>query len=156
MSNLTLGTIRHGYCSSKKTQETFMSADAIVKNLIGSIGAFIILYALIALWNFITGKRSSNRPMKDMYDYAREGNIEKVMGIMRNNPAAIQYQNTAGESALHCAVKGKRLDLVALLLHSGASTSATTKAGVNALDIARAMKWEDGLALLDGQKAATK
>ena len=127
-----------------------MDADLLFKKFIGSTGVFLIIYGFIAFWNMMK-KRDLKISIDEMCANAKEGNIDIVMKNLEEIPSAIHNRNSHGETVLQCAVRGKHLDLVALLLHAGASAKATTLDGSNSIDIARAANWNDGLKLLEGE-----
>ncbi len=65
----------------------------------------------------------------ELQDAAGRGDLEKVRSLVRANPAALNTR-TGGTTALHEAVRAGHLEMVKLLVSSGANVNATDFSGL--------------------------
>jgi hypothetical protein len=66
-----------------------------------------------------------------IHDAARDGDLDKVKALLKENPRLVASRNSAGLTPLHLAASEGHADIVDLLLESGADVNANTTASAN-------------------------
>jgi cytohesin len=83
----------------------------------------------------------------ELQEAAARGDIAKVRSLIRANPAAL-HARVNGTTALHEAVRAGHLEIVKLLIASGANVNATDFSGLTPLKLALGWKHADVAAFL--------
>ena len=63
-------------------------------------------------------------PAKEIIKAAKSGNVGKIQQLLQQDPALISARDTDGSTPLHCATWKGQLEVVKLLLASGAEVNA--------------------------------
>lgn len=63
-------------------------------------------------------------PLYEIHDGAQEGDVQAVGVLLDRKPQLVNARNDFGDTPLHVAVKGGRIEVVRLLLQKGADVNA--------------------------------
>ena len=66
-------------------------------------------------------------PKKLIIKAAKNGDVESLKALLHDDPSLISVRDTDGSTPLHCATWKGHLDVVALLLKSGADVNAVNE-----------------------------
>ena len=104
-------------------------------------------------------EKGANRTIKNNYgfapihDAARNGYLEVLKLLIEKDPdSVINSQDNVGNTALIWAASKNHLDVIQVLLHSGAKTSIKDNSGKTALDWAKSKQHRDIIEILKNSK----
>ena len=75
----------------------------------------------------------STPPLLEIHTFSKEGNLEKVMEIVENDPEMVHARSKYGDVPLHLAVDAGEVEIVDYLLSKGGELNDKTKFGFTPL-----------------------
>jgi ankyrin repeat protein len=91
----------------------------------------------------VTRCRVAPRVRERFIDAARDGDLEKVKALLKDNPELVSTKDNDGWTALHFAASNDHKNLVELLLANQADVNAKAKDGWTPLRLATLRVHED-------------
>ncbi len=88
-----------------------------------------------------------------IHDAVKKGDLETVKALVAKNPGLVYSKNGAGETPLHLAAEGRRVDVAEFLLANKADVNAKGVEGYTPLHWAAAKDYKDFAELLLANKA---
>ena len=75
-----------------------------------------------------------NKPLK-LHIYAKEGNVQKILKLIKSDGVDINEVNYQKETAMHIAAKHNKVEIIQVLIYLGANTQIKDSHGNTARDL---------------------
>eukprot|EP00435_Cladocopium_sp_Y103_P076078 s2_g75.t1 len=119
--------------ANKPSAGTVAGAAEALKGVLPAENGLDITIAEAAVPIDLEADKDAAKNCEDIHQAAQKGNVGAVRHFLRVDPGSLERKDKDGWTPLHLAAAGGRVEVVALLLKSGASVEATTDSGGTAL-----------------------